>query len=602
MNGAHRMRKTGRFWCNNTGIKNNMFGTSVDKRVACLDLDIFKMLKGQKVIDMPRLERLIKEYGVYCQDPQHVDKESAHLALNLIFIKGLWNKYKNGWLKAFLASERIMPDNPLITTLRPENFKEDEYFPLELKPIAKLQLQQLGKAEPTDKKKTVQNGKELEPIDKNNYRDFKGAHINLYCRECKTKVESACKNHKDKVVYQARIYVPGSVPRRDIKPYLKARYPDEAVNEVRVLQIEMQSTEYTFAKDEETSDEPVFLNEAIALYLKEIRHNDIRNTENYVEDLEDRVNKLPLMLEAVGHKHFKLSLLKDNKKIIQHKKLARDCRDELAKQPGRKSEFLSPFTVNGTVSHWSMLIKWLNDNYGMQLYNPFTKLKLTEEYTPLGIEDKEFNKLISWMKKNPKLPKHTFHVITNKDLNWLRCTYLLQRNLPMAVRREDVLVIKWCDILIEDNMYFIKVMNHKKTRKNKLFNAPVYDYHPITFDVLDVLKELGFGKKQDPNDYIIMGTAERAKYKRTQSRERLKKKLSVSFPFLTMLCLGVKIQNKAIRKENFTGMEVMYGGTEGLHANQTITDKFYSIRLKKAKLLAAKRTDVVQVKPKSKAA
>jgi integrase len=567
-----------------------MFGTPVNKKVACVDFQIYKISKGKKVTDLNKLETIINEYGIPPRGDNDTEKESLHLALNLIHLKGLYIKHGSEWMDKFLLSESLFPENPLVRNLRPENFMYDEYFPLN--PTAKIKEelskvgQRLNKAPAFDKRKA--HAMELGEVTR---AMFTAGTIRVYCKECR-KTGSKCAHPLEKKVYQARFYVPND--SREKKTFLTARYADDAIVEVANKYNNLKETGYnSFSAEDKVKNKKLhYVHEAVEAFIsfkkneeKSVFVSALKYSKQYIADLECRTRKLPEMLAAIGMKTCSVQAL-GNKELVT--KLVK----KLQEQKGRKAERLAPASYNSVISYWTSLIKWLNAHHGMSIFNAFAIVaQMPSNYTPRAIADDQFDKLIKWMRTNPKLPEHKYKHVAASDLNWLRQTFTLQKLI--TCRREDILMLKWSDIVVIDKTYFLRVVNHKKTRLRKS-EVPLVDFHPVTTEIMKVLIELGFKKKQDPNDFIIMSEKVQGKGLKKANRETLMKKLSIGFTLLTKECFGEAMQNKTLRKSNITDLSVVHQGDPRVHENIATTDKHYIDKLQQARKMAKGMKNLVK--------
>jgi hypothetical protein len=544
-----------------------------------------------------------RQHGVFIYSNGSVEHNTFHLAFNIVHIKRCWIQYGNQWLEMFNTSDTFK--NTLLQDFTKKNFDNDDYIYIKLPYEVKEQLKNLAvrilKVEKTEPKPKIERREELASISDGT---IEKTTIRVHCSACrrqgnnyKYQTKNECDHKVSEKYYHARVYVPATIAgesgkEKSIK--LKARFFAECITECQSSLVSLKNSDFNSASEEMQLTEIENIQYAIDKYIKFKKRQDnsprkpkrdlakgtLLEIERYIG------KKLPAVLkEEIGFMTTsKLGKIKIADSIVVG----------FAKiQKGKDGGKMSAYTYNAFLTHMAMFIKYLNTEHQLALYNHFEHYTREEiEESPEGIPDDDFNKFMQWLRSKPELPKHPQKHVSVNSCDWVRQTSIIQRYITEPVRGEDILCIQWKDIgkmhelepkekAIKNAPIHIRVIDHKLSQgKNKKIKYPY-----LNPQVYKILKELGFGRKNDPEAYII---------RQGLSRKYLVHSLGKSFAWLSDQCFGFKYYNKQIRKDNVTEYQENNHGAK-VHANQNTTDTHYTVQIRKAQMRAAKAKDAVRV-------
>ena len=124
-------------------------------------------------------------------------------------------------------------------------------------------------------------------------------------------------------------------------------------------------------------------------------------------------------------------------------------------------------------------------------------------------------------------------------------------------RREDVVELRWCDMLVTiEDVRFFKIANKKvnRIRKTEEYNK----YVPINEDLFELLLEMGFEAKKNTDDYILFS-------ERNVKAKTIMDALSKSFShYVKESGIQKDVSLNNIRKTYITWMHRAMGKNTGL--------------------------------------
>jgi integrase len=138
-------------------------------------------------------------------------------------------------------------------------------------------------------------------------------------------------------------------------------------------------------------------------------------------------------------------------------------------------------------------------------------------------------------------------------------------------RREDVVELRWCDMLVTiESVRFFKIANKKvnRIRKTEEYNK----YVPINDDLFALLLDLGYEAKKKTNDYILFP-------ERTVKAKTIMDVLSKSFShYVKESGVQKDVSLKNLRKTYITLMYRVMGKSKGLltsHSGEKVLKDHY---------------------------
>jgi integrase len=160
--------------------------------------------------------------------------------------------------------------------------------------------------------------------------------------------------------------------------------------------------------------------------------------------------------------------------------------------------------------------------------------------------------------------------VKNMYFCWLKNAFKLF--LLTGARREEVVELKWKDILVSENgIKFLMFENLKVERIKKFHDAPK-KYVPINKDLEDLLVEMGMNNIENPNDYILCP-------ERRCNSQTLMDKVSKSFThYKNGAGIDKDVSLKNLRKTYITWVNQTMGDETGLltsHSTQKVLERYY---------------------------
>jgi integrase len=141
-------------------------------------------------------------------------------------------------------------------------------------------------------------------------------------------------------------------------------------------------------------------------------------------------------------------------------------------------------------------------------------------------------------------------------------------------RREEIVDLKWSDILVTtEGIMFFLISNKKVNRIKKTEQSQKYNKHiPINEDLFSLLKELGYDKKKHSTDYILYP-------ERKIKTKTIMNDLSKAFShYLKELGINKDVSLKHLRKTYITWVNRVMGKNTGLltsHVGDQVLKDYY---------------------------
>ncbi|MBK9638166.1 MAG: tyrosine-type recombinase/integrase [Bacteroidetes bacterium] len=346
----------------------------------------------------------------------------------------------------------------------------------------------------------------------------------VFCNHCKQNVEDICKESKKKIkdcafgkqhVFKVIAHVSGSKNQRKTKS-LSTINIDEAIMEAIRFQQEvkeckrddnLQTGISTFEKreggqSEINKDIPVLLIECIAKYVSVLRgenvpeHLKVNRSEDYLKDIERHFERLIVCLETkkINTETLQLQNVNDSIVGLVYEYLLQD------KQYSNR-------TFNKSITIYSSLFRWFNEEYNTQIRNPFNKVKRKKtHHTPKAITKEQYEQILNQITPENGIRHYEKGVKKTRNLfqPWLKDAIRL--GAYSGRRREELLTMKYSDIIEDkDGVFLIKVEDIKVNRiqKREGTEEKKYNYVPVTPQLMELLNELGFEKHKGTDTFLI---------------------------------------------------------------------------------------------------
>lgn len=398
----------------------------------------------------------------------------------------------------------------------------------------------------------------------------KNAHkgLKIFCKKC-NKDNAKCK-HFDSQVYRVRIHVPGTKNSVKTKKLEATEYRD-ALKEALAYEEELTNTDFT-----------TIGNAVIEKQIEESKGNDY--------SLVDAVIKYNQFLSGESN----YAHLKKNVSIGHRKELIRYCR--YFSQNVNKRRDITKLRVKDVArEEVSNFYVWAEKQYKEKtLKKCMSTLKGFFEFL-IDIEEIEMrNPFRTYVVKNSSssvvetITKQEFETVLDaidtadsilqlggkgekKDMYRAYLRQAFKLFLLTGCRREELVVLKWSDIYsFDDSVKFIYIDNIKVQRIRNRANVlrPI----PITAQLMDLLKEMGYNEKYMTEDYILCPD-------RDMNVQSMMDFLSKSF---THYWKSTKINKdcslKNLRKTHFTWVNKVMGNETKIlssHSSNEVLKKFY---------------------------
>lgn len=316
--------------------------------------------------------------------------------------------------------------------------------------------------------------------------------MTIYCHRCKRDNPSC--NHHDIHKFKVRIHV-GGTSNKKVSKVLNSKIYNEAIKEAIAFEEEVKAN--NFQKPIETE-----LGNDYSIADAVIRYNQYLSGEHeyaqYKKDVSsDHKN------ECIRFCRYFCDTVKVAKDISRTKIVDVDKRDVARFYKWAENHYGSEKTFNKCLSGLKAFFVFLIDVEEIEMKNPF------KTYVSKNIAQKN---VVTITKEEFQTVLESVGVATpyvklggkGEKKNMYR-PYLVdgfKLFLLTGGRREEVVELKWCDILITiEGTKFFEIGNKKVNRKKKV--ETYKKYLPINDDLFDLLNELGYQEKKNSDDYIL---------------------------------------------------------------------------------------------------
>ncbi len=316
--------------------------------------------------------------------------------------------------------------------------------------------------------------------------------IKLFCKTCR--VDNPKCNHHDRIIYRVRVHVPGTI--KDIKSkMLSATNYEDAVAQSIEFKKELISNSYETIKPKVDEGNDYSVLGAI------VKYNQYLNGESEYAHLRKDVTKGHID-EMIRFCRFFAKILKQ-KYDIERMRITDVSQHDVADFYIWAEDHYAPKSFNKCLAGLKGFFDFLIDVEEVEMKNPFRKY--VRKYVPQSeidtINKDEFDSILNAVDNYTPISvlggkgerKNMYRPYLKDGFN----LFLLSGG-----RREEVVDLKWNNIFESENkIKFFRIKNLKVTRIMK--RETVYKYIPITDDLFDFLKELGYEEKRNTDEYIL---------------------------------------------------------------------------------------------------
>jgi integrase len=372
---------------------------------------------------------------------------------------------------------------------------------------------------------------------------------------------SQCK-HGDQHIYKVYVHVPGTKNQRRTKK-LETRDLNEAIKQAIEFEKEVKSgslpslkiegKENVERQERQNQERPYLLVQAFARYIGWLHNEGVPPQlikERSEESIKDVERALKQCVVSLKENEYDLSRLR-----------VEDLNDEAVGKvySTLENRKVANRTFNKYFGFYTSFFKWYTEEYDIPIRNPFVKVKRRNlNPKPKAITYKEYEALLSRIAPENGIKEYNYGVKPTRNLfrPWLADGIRL--GLETGRRREEIIKLKWKDIIESEGDLYIEVEDYKINRiQNRISDEEKkYNYIPVTHQLKKLLDELGYPIYKGMDAFIL---APDIKISRGRVMSDV---LSRGFShFYDQLNTGKKLTFKCLRKTFITHLEIfMHGG------------------------------------------
>lgn len=377
--------------------------------------------------------------------------------------------------------------------------------------------------------------------------------LKIFCKRCR--IDNPKCNHKDSKAFRIRVHIPGSNKEVRVKTLTAENYGD-AVLEAIAFKKELEQFNYERTVGEKVDGNNYSVSGAI------LKFNRYLNGESVYAHLKKTVSS--------GHKdemvrfcrYFADSLKKTYD--IERMRIEQVSKKDVANFYTLISQKdYHPKTFNKCMAGLKYFFNFLIKIEEVEMKNPFeTYESLSVPHSNIETLTKgEFLAILDAVDEStPYKPLKTGE-IKNMYFPWLKDAFKLF--LFTGVRREEVVELKWRDLLITENGVKMFLINNLKVNRNHKLKTVRQKVIPVTPDFEDFLIELGMNDNPNPNDYVLCAD-------RTLTLQTMMDSVSKAFTHYAEGA-GIKknVSLRHLRKTYITWMNQIMGIETGKLTSQT---------------------------------
>ncbi len=404
----------------------------------------------------------------------------------------------------------------------------------------------------------------------------------VYCYKCNRDMVDTCKltgkslklcPNGEKHVYKVIVHIPGTRNERRTKN-LETRNLDEAIKQALEFKKEVKEGRYQKTNSTENTkgnNQPQLLIQVLARYVGWLRNEGVPahkikvRSEEHIKDVERACKILAQCFKSNGHNLSTLSINDLNDDIVGEIYTYLEDKEYANR------------TFNKIFGFYSSILKWYGEEYRVPIINWFEEVERKKlNPKPEAITKTEYEALLKQITPENGIKKYENGVKPTRNLYrpWLKDGIRLA--LETGRRREELINLKWNKIIESEGDKFIKVedfkVNHIQRRNTE--DEKKFIYIPVTESLLRLLKELGYEKYENTDNYIL---APEIKIKR---KRFMSDNLSRGFShFYDQLGTGRKLTLKCLRKTYITYLKIYMGdgnikSITGHSDNRVIDDSY----------------------------
>lgn len=398
-----------------------------------------------------------------------------------------------------------------------------------------------------------------------------GGLLVVYCRLCKTNIYDVCKKSGKSIKqcpngshhsFKCYVSVPGTKNERRTK-ILETR--DLEIARRQALEFKKEVQENAYQKNDEVSiktkvnrenkiqevNVPRLLVHAMSRYIGWLHNENVpahlekERSEEHIKDVERAFRSLAICLKENGYNLEIISMDDINDEVIGYV------------YSYLESKNMANRTFNKHIGYFSSFLKWYALEYDHQIRNWFDRVKRKKlNPTPEAITKSEYEALLKQITPDNGVKEYRGGIKETRNVYrpWLVDGFRLA--LETGRRREEIVNLKWSNILESEGFQYIKVEDFKVNRiQNRTSDKErKFVYVPVTDSLKELLNEMGYEKYANTDNYIL------APEIKTSRGRVMSDILSRGFShFYEQLKTGRSLTFKCLRKTYITNLEIFMG-------------------------------------------
>lgn len=384
--------------------------------------------------------------------------------------------------------------------------------------------------------------------------------IKIFCRQCR--IDNPRCNHTENKVYRVRVHIPGSLKDVRVK-HLRAENYEDAVIEAIAFKNELVQQKFESIPTVNEDGNNYSVIGAIIKFNQYLSgHSEYAHLK---KDISNAHRK-----ELVRYCRYFAESLKESHDIERMPILKVSKKDVANFYSGMEKRF-HPKTFNKCMTAIKYFFNFLINTEEIEMKNPFDRYESKTIPAP-EIETLTKDEFLSILEAVDNYNNvHSLSTGEKKNLYfpWLKNAFKLF--LFTGGRREEVIELKWGDLLTTENGTKLFITDNLKVNRNNRIKRYQKKIFPVTADFEDFLIELGMNNHPDPNDYVLPTD-------RTQHIQTIMDRTTKAFThYAAGAGIKKKVTLKHLRKTYITWMNQAMGLETGKLTSQTegVMKNFY---------------------------
>jgi site-specific recombinase XerD len=377
--------------------------------------------------------------------------------------------------------------------------------------------------------------------------------MKVFCRRCR--IDNPNCDHTNRKVYRIRVHIPGSDKSVRIKTLTADNY-EAAVAEAIAFKVELKQRNYEpLEPAKETGNDYSVIGAILKFNQYLSGHSDYAHLK---KDLTDAYRE-----ELIRYCRYFADSLKENHQI-ERMRIVNVSKRDVANFYLRMEKRFHPKSFNKCLAGLKYFFSFLIRVEEIEMKNPF------EHYEPKAVPATKIETLtkeefISILEAVDSCDP--FQVLgtgekKNMYFPWLKQAFKLF--LFTGGRREEVIQLKWGDLLTTESGTKLFITDNLKLNRNNRIKQQRKKVFPVTPDFEEFLIELGMNENPDPDSYVLPTD-------RSQNIQTIMDRTTKAFThYAASAGIKKKVTLKNLRKTYITWMNRAMGLETGKLTSQTV--------------------------------